>query len=174
LTRRSPPPGRRARGADGALLIEAALVVPVVLFLLMGLFDFSLVELKTSQLASAARDGARAGSVDYVNADTGTYAGGSCPTAPAVPASFAKVCTAVTARLAGATVNSITVRCFAGLGDTATDRRDCSVANYEAGGGDPMTMVVTVTASYRSITSAGQLLFGPAKALTASARMVVS
>jgi Flp pilus assembly protein TadG len=168
------PPGRRLAGDDGAFLAEAALVLPVLLFLVMALFDLSLVELKSSQLASAARDGARAGSVDYLNADTATYSGGSCAAAPAAPASFAKICAAVTGRLAGSTVNNIAVRCYDGLGDTATDQRQCSAANYEAGGGDPMTMVVTVTTTYRSVTYAGQLFFGPAKTLTASARMVIS
>jgi Flp pilus assembly protein TadG len=174
MTGRSPRHHRRVRGDDGAFLAEAALVVPVLLFLLMGLFDFSLIELRTSQLGSAARDGARAGMVDYIDADLDAYTGGACPAAPAVKASFAKICSAVTARLAGATVNSITVRCYAGLGNTATDQRPCKEAYYEAGGGDPMTMVVTVTTSYRSITYPGQLFFGPAKALTSSARMVIS
>ena len=51
----------RFRGDDGAILVEAAFVLPVLLFIILGLVDFSMWEFQRSQASSAARDGARVG-----------------------------------------------------------------------------------------------------------------
>jgi hypothetical protein len=57
------PERRRFRGDGGAVIVEAAFVMPILLALVLGLMDFSLWEFQESQASSAARDGARAGVV---------------------------------------------------------------------------------------------------------------
>jgi hypothetical protein len=67
-------PNRRARsrGDGGAVIVEVAFVMPILLALVLGLMDFSLWELQESQVSSAARDGARAGVVLPLD-DTSSY-----------------------------------------------------------------------------------------------------
>ena len=62
-------PTRRLRGDDGAVLVEAALVLPIILFVMLGMTEYSVAELQANQASSAARDGARVGILDYKQAD---------------------------------------------------------------------------------------------------------
>lgn len=50
-------------------LVEAALVVPLLFLLVFGLIDLGLWVFDSTQAAGAARDGARAGILDYLAAD---------------------------------------------------------------------------------------------------------
>ena len=52
---------RRERGAE---LIEFALVLPLILILLMGIFDFGLAFQRYEVITNAAREGARLGSLE--------------------------------------------------------------------------------------------------------------
>jgi Flp pilus assembly protein TadG len=152
------------KGDDGAVIVEAALVMPVLLWLIMALFDFSLMELKQSQVSSASRDGARTGIITWNNAQVGTYNGGACP---ATPTSYNSICNAVLRRLAGSDVNSITVRCF----DWRTGaQKNCVVGSVNQG---LDLLEVTVTYSYRPLTNVGQVLLGSSRSFTSSTRMVL-
>lgn len=56
---------RRARGREGgASVVEFALVVPLLLMLVFGIIEFGIVMAQKATVASAAREGARFGSVN--------------------------------------------------------------------------------------------------------------
>jgi Flp pilus assembly protein TadG len=52
---------RRAASAAGAELIEFALVLPILLLVILGIFDFSFAFQRYQVLTNAAREGARIG-----------------------------------------------------------------------------------------------------------------
>ena len=96
---------KRSSGERGAVLVEAALILPIIVLLAMGLIEFSSAELQDSQATSAARDGARVGILDYKELDN--------------PASAAHqaVVAATQKRATGQTVD-VDVRCIDGGGST--------------------------------------------------------
>jgi Flp pilus assembly protein TadG len=53
-------PGTRLRSERGAAAVEFAIVAPMMIFLLLGIVEFSKVMLVQSSLSAAAREGARA------------------------------------------------------------------------------------------------------------------
>lgn len=57
---RRRPPGTRLRSERGAAAVEFAIVAPMLVFLLLGIVEFSKVMMVQSSLSAAARDGARA------------------------------------------------------------------------------------------------------------------
>jgi Flp pilus assembly protein TadG len=54
-----PAPTRRCRGDDGALIVELALVAPLMVVLLLGIFEFGTVWRNENLLSSALRGAAR-------------------------------------------------------------------------------------------------------------------
>ncbi len=64
----SAPP-RHPACEHGAVLLEVALVVPLLLLLVLGALDMGLWVFETTQAASGARDGARVGMLSYAQAD---------------------------------------------------------------------------------------------------------
>lgn len=60
---------RRARGDRGATIVEFAFVGPVLFLLMLVMIDLGLVVLGNSVGSNAARDGARVGIVQYLDAD---------------------------------------------------------------------------------------------------------
>src|SRR5262245_42685421 len=70
---------RRARTERGAVAIEAALVTPLLVLLVFGIIEMSLVMKDTVSVNSSVRVGARVASV---SAGTGP---GTCPTGPTAP-----------------------------------------------------------------------------------------
>jgi Flp pilus assembly protein TadG len=55
--------GRQGREENGAELIEFALILPLILILLMGIFDFGLAFQRYEVITNAAREGARLGTL---------------------------------------------------------------------------------------------------------------
>jgi Flp pilus assembly protein TadG len=55
---------RRARSRRGQALVEFALVIPVFIFLVMGIFDLGRAVYANSTISNAAREGARIAIVD--------------------------------------------------------------------------------------------------------------
>ena len=60
MTRRRPRTPGRERGAE---LVEFALILPLILVLIMGIFDFGLAFQRYEVVTNAAREGARLGSL---------------------------------------------------------------------------------------------------------------
>lgn len=60
---------RRARRERGAVAVEFALVLPVLVFLVFGLIDFGWMINRDTQINNAAREGAREGSLNPVAAE---------------------------------------------------------------------------------------------------------
>lgn len=61
--------GRIERSAAGQALVETALVLPIVILLLMGLFDFGRAIFYYNSVAEAARNGSRVAIVNQTSAD---------------------------------------------------------------------------------------------------------
>jgi Flp pilus assembly protein TadG len=89
----------RTRRSRGAALVEAALVLPLLMTVVLGFFDFGAWELQSTQAASAARDGARVAILRYKQADVPGSADNQA------------VVDAVKRRLAGQKYTSLTVTC---------------------------------------------------------------
>ena len=60
---------RRSPAEDGATLVEAAFALPVFFLLVLGLVDFGLFGLNSTQAGNAARDGVRVAAIGYLKAD---------------------------------------------------------------------------------------------------------
>jgi Flp pilus assembly protein TadG len=161
---------RRGRGDTGAVLVEAALVLPILLMVVMGMIEFSTQELKNGQMTSAARDGARVGILHYSGADTITSGNCVSGTTPASGnTAYDMICKAVQGRLAGTQMTGMTVTCShqdpdAGTWSTTT----CSSAVLGAD-----AIQVSVTWSRTPLTFVGSLFLPSSKTVTSSARMVI-
>jgi len=114
--------------------VEAALIIPLFLLFVFGLIDIGYGIFQTSQATAAARDGGRVAILAYKQADVS----GS--------ADWTKINDAVRARLAGQTVESITVTCQQPSGSTVA----CSAAKPDA---DRIRVVIAWT--YHPLTFVG-------------------
>jgi Flp pilus assembly protein TadG len=124
----------RVRGEQGAVVVEAAIALPLVIFLLLGMADVGMAIFQTSQATSAARDGARAGTIHYL---------GASDTSSSDYASY--IYPAVRDRLVGQRFDSPQVACT-----KAGAAIDCATAVS----GD--TVTVTVSWSYTPVSPFGQ------------------
>jgi hypothetical protein len=144
----------RLAGDDGAVIVEAAFVLPVLFALLLGFIEFSLVEFQQSQASSAARDGARVGILDYTSADV------------VGSATNVAVVAAVNARLAGQEGVAVVVRCRNG--------NDAPVACQPPTGlptvADPAVLEVEVSWPYDDFTVFGGIV---PSTITGTSRMVL-
>jgi hypothetical protein len=144
---------------------------PIVLFLLMGLFDFANLELHQSQLTSASRDGARVGIVHWQTAETGSYSGGACPTAGgSTSSSYSSICAAVLQRLAGSTVSSIDVQC---LDSTLSPKAGTGVCSPTSVAHGSDFLQVTVSYSFKPVTVVGMTFLGASRTYTSSSQVVI-
>ena len=60
---------RLGRGDDGVALVEFALVLPLLCFLIFGVIDFGFMVNRDTLINNAAREGAREGSLNPTEAD---------------------------------------------------------------------------------------------------------
>lgn len=65
---------RHARGQRGAVMVEAALILPVMALLIMGIMEFGLLFTSYSTTTAASRSGARLAATAYSQAGTSTSA----------------------------------------------------------------------------------------------------
>lgn len=96
----------------GSVVIEAAVVMPILMLFILGLVDFGLWDFQNSQASSAARDGARAAIISVTGADA---SGSAANTA---------VHDAIAARLGGQAF-TFTVECMT---STTTTPKTCTVS----------------------------------------------
>ncbi len=109
---------RRSRWLDrGVTVVEAAFALPIMLLFISGLVDLGMWTFNTNQATNAARDGARAGILSYLQADVS-----DSPDHEAVVA-------AVQAHLPANTVDGseITVECLTAAGTMVT----CADARFD-------------------------------------------
>jgi hypothetical protein len=142
---------RRQRRSTGQALVEFAIIIPIFLVLLVGIFDFGRVVWAQNSLASAAREGARfaivhggspTGRADSCPVGTLNLEYGPPPTASATcphpsPSKQSIIDAASSAAIAGGTNLAVTV-CY-GSG---------CVGNTDAAGatnvrGTPVTVTIT-------------------------------
>ena len=65
LLRRSSPPGRAHRGSRrGQTLVEFALILPIFILMLVGIFDFGRAVYAYNTISNASREAVRIGIVD--------------------------------------------------------------------------------------------------------------
>ena len=151
----------RRHDENGAALLEAALAIPIVLLLLSGTVDLGFWIFERTQVSNAARDGARAGILQYSSADSpGTFTSGTILTAGSADQ---QIQAAIGSHLAGRAF-SATVACYTG---GATSTTPCASARP---GTDEIQ--VTVTASRPSYSFFGPV-FGT-NTVTAKAALPVS
>lgn len=114
----------RARGERGAVIVEFALVIPILMLLLLALADFALAELSDAAGSNAAREGARVGIL---------YFDGAAGTTGSTNANYVKISAAVAGRLAdnvqGAPV--VTVRCLNADGTARPSSGSCSTVGTD-------------------------------------------
>jgi Flp pilus assembly protein TadG len=145
----------------GAALLEAALAIPIVLVLLSGTVDLGFWVFERTQVTNAARDGVRAGILQYAAADSpGTFA--STTTLPAGSADQ-QIQAAISAHLSGRAFTA-TVACYTAGTATVTPCASASAGTDE--------IKVTVSASRPSYSFIGPALGG--STVTASAALPVT
>jgi Flp pilus assembly protein TadG len=98
----------RSEDQRGAVLLEAALILPILMMFILGIIDLGMWDYQKSQVASGARDGARAAIPSVTGADC------------AYPCSDAntRIHDAIAARLGSAHGFTFTVRCRAATTST--------------------------------------------------------
>jgi Flp pilus assembly protein TadG len=133
---------RRDRRRRGQALVEFALVVPLFLLLLAGMIDFGLGLNASIAVSNAAREGARLGAVDAVDADIVARVNTIMATYPGLPTSVSASCT------------------HAGGGACTLD-----TASTKPGSGD--SVIVTVSYDYNMVWP---LAFGRVITLTSTAK----
>ena len=158
-------PRCRAVGDRGAGIVEAAFALPILMLVVLSLIDFSLAQLRYSDATSAARDGARVAMLGRSITTTGPQT--SCNPTPA-DAAFTKVCNAVKARMTSVDVSSVEVRCYSGIGASASPAA-CTSSSVKP---DQSSVEVIVTWTLTPVTMVGQTFIG-SRTVTTSARMVI-
>lgn len=108
---------RRSRQDEGQALVEFALILPVLLMLILGLFDVARAVWQENTLAYAAREGTRFAIVH-----------GSASDSPATQASHAAVDTVVRDAAVGVANIAVTVTYPDIISGTACNDRGCRVS----------------------------------------------
>lgn len=100
-----------ARGASGQTLVEFALVIPLFVFLVLGVVDFGRAVYAYNTIANAARVGARVAAVNQLAPpDSTTICAADMPIQdPANPRWSTKACAAAAATALGVTTSDVSV-----------------------------------------------------------------
>lgn len=122
---------RLARGEDGQTLVEFALILPIFLLVVVGVFDAGRAVYTNSTLSQAAREGARLGAVEagFVGLDTGDDP--ACVATPAQITSSnpgARVCPPSVASMKTDVVDAVN-RMTVSLGDISAVYFSCNVGD---------------------------------------------
>lgn len=131
----------RRRSRRGATIIEAAFALPILLTMVMALADFGIGVLQTSQVTSAAADGARAALI---------WRGGTDQPDVVGTPSHGRIEQAVAGRLIGRTF-TFEARCVTPASATVA----CRLANAEVD-----RIRVTVWSKFRPVSPLGHVIAG--------------
>ena len=146
----------RRRDQRGAVLVEAAFILPLLMMFILGLIDLGMWDYQTSQVSSGARDGARTAILSVTGADC-TYV---CSTANT------KVHDAIAARL-GSQAFTFTVQCMT---STTTTPKTCVISSSTV---DRDRVKVTVTWTRPAMTFVSRLV-GASKTVSGTSTMTIS
>jgi Flp pilus assembly protein TadG len=146
---------RQARPQRGALMVETALVLPLLILTMLGGVDLGMWVFQRTQAASAARSGARVGILRFRHADQ------------AYTADETAILRAV-ARDADTTNFSTEIRCV-GPGDTISLPGGCQSASVVG----PDRILVRVTWERPAVTPLTKMLFGATQRVSGTAVMVI-
>lgn len=69
-TTRQHQPARRMRGDDGAVLVEFAILAPVLFLIIFGIIEFGWAWFNNLDVRHGAREGVRLAAVDFANGNT--------------------------------------------------------------------------------------------------------
>jgi hypothetical protein len=156
----------RGRGDDGALILEMALVLPILLALVLGLLDFALYLIRVDTVENASRDAARTAILGVSGAD-GITSPSAAATCASANANYNRVCKEARARLAGTPISNLRIRCFEKLTGTLKTG-GCAAAKP-----DEDSVEVSITWGYKPSTPIGATFIGTKSGKFAIARMVV-
>jgi Flp pilus assembly protein TadG len=144
MTKRRERGAGTSKGQAGQGLTEFALVFPIIVLLIMGVFDMGRAVYAYNALTNAAREGARVGSVNQL--DPGASHVGCNEDKPIEdpvnPDWWSKACAAATAISMGITPSNVTVS-YAAPGDESN--LICSTANGQT---LHVGCIVTLTVTY--------------------------
>jgi Flp pilus assembly protein TadG len=156
---------RRLRGRTerGATLVEAALVLPILMLLVLGLIDLAMWNFQKSQTSSAARDGARYASLAVVGTDV---CASPCSSPGTPSAANTAVKNAIKSRL-GNQAFTFTVRCMTA---TSTTSKACALNSSTV---DSDRVEVQVTWTRPAMTFVSKML-GASKTVQAKSIMTIS
>lgn len=137
------------RGERGAVLVEAALVFPIVFVLISGLIDLGYWAYENAQVANAARDGARVAMLDFTTALPPSTADGSFASSDVLAPGSAQqlIQSAIASHLAGRAFTA-TVACYAAGTNTPVSG---GCANAAPGTDEVSVTVTTARPSYSFI-----------------------
>lgn len=154
--RAGPRSGACGGRERGSMAVEACLVLPLLVLLVLAAVDIGMWVFQTTQAASAARTGARVGILAYRQADQANSADQN----------------AIRLGVAGETLGqpgvSVQIRCV-GPGDTAALAGGCQEASVVS----PDRIMVKVSWARPSLTFVTRP-FGATKLVTATAVMVIN
>ena len=144
-----------ARPERGALMVESALVLPLLIFMLLGGVDLGMWVFQSTQAASAARSGARVGTVRFRQADQ-WYSDDEAAIFRAI------------SRDAGRADFEAEIRCV-GPGDTKPLLGGCQSASVMG----PDRILVKVTWERPTVTPVTKMLFGSTHRVSSTAVMAI-
>ena len=167
VTRRGPVRRRRDRDQGGAIVVEFALIVPLLLLLVFGILEFGFMMNRDTAIDNATRDGARVASLDGTFADictsiTGELAGSGIPVAATTPCNTTQT-TNATIRIDCIKPDASKTPCAASTSQTAYDILAASGA----------TATVKVTYTHRWITPLISSVLGSTIVLEQTTQMKV-
>ncbi|HEV2388212.1 MAG TPA: TadE family protein [Candidatus Acidoferrales bacterium] len=113
LSRRPERSGRTAGRQDGSQLVEFALALPILLLLVVGIWDFGSAYVMKDKLTNAAREGARI----TVSNSLADPLGANC----GAPCSIVAAATAVAAYMTNASLDASCIHPAAPTGNTGKD-----------------------------------------------------
>lgn len=142
------------RHERGSVVVEAALVMPILMLFVMGLIDFGFWDHQNSQASSGARDGARVAIISVSGADVAGTAANSA------------VYDAIAGRMGGQAF-TFTVECMT---STTTTPKTCDVSPATV---DRDRVMVKVTWNRPGLTFVSRMI-GVSSTISASSTMTIS
>jgi Flp pilus assembly protein TadG len=151
--RRARPARRRDRGQRGAVVVEFALIVPMLLLLLFGIIEFGYMLNRDIMIGNASRDGARVASLNGTGAEV-----------------RAAITTELNASKIYPAAGDIKIDCVLPDGTKCNATSDSTYTTLAESGS---TAIVTVKHNYKWITPIVSSLFGGTTLLEQTTQMRV-